>query len=593
MADGVNFLRAVTLIYLRYNSKEEFRKRGSLMGRKVVIVGGVAGGASTATRLRRLDEKAAIVLIERGREISYANCGLPYYIGGVIEEREKLFVQSPEALKRRFNITVKTRTEVTRIDREQKIIHLKDLQTGKEEFESYDLLVLATGSKPIMPRIPGIDSPRVFTLRNIKDTDRIKQFIEMNQIQSAVIVGGGFIGLEMMENCNHLGINTTLIERTDQVLNNLDYEMVAPVHRKIRERGVNLILSNGVIGINETERGLEVALEDGTVLNTDLVIMAVGVKPETDLAVAAGLDIGVTGAIKVNDRFQTSDPHIYAVGDAVEVCNIITNQKFWTPLAGPANRQGRLLADILAGREVSYSGVQGTAIVRVFDLDAASTGLNEKTLRSLNIEYLTSITHSNSHATYYPGAKPLTIKLLYRPENGLLLGAQVVGGEGVDKRIDILASAIRFKRTVYDLTELELAYAPQFSSAKDPVNIAGYVATNILDQITATVNWEQFMDRIRSSETMIIDVREPGELRAGKIAGAVNIPLDQIRNRMGEIPKDKEVLIYCQVGQRGYIASRILRQNGYLNVKNLSGGYKTFKLVQNELQENEKKLIKL
>lgn len=551
------------------------------MAQKFVIIGGVAGGASTAARLRRLDEQAELVLIEKGESISYANCGLPYYIGGVITEREQLFVQTPTAMKKRFNIDVRVKHEVLKIDRAKKELIVKDLQQGRTYRESYDKLVLAPGSYPVVPKIPGTQLQQVFTLRNIPDTDRIKQYLTEHKVNSAVVVGGGFIGLEMAENLIHAKKQVTLVEMADQVLNNLDFEMTAPVHQELRSHGVELILGDGLAAISEAGKGLEVILKSGRKITADMVVMAVGVRPETKLAAEAGLKLGVTGAIQVDESLRTSDPDIYAVGDAVEVREFVSGKEGWVPLAGPANHQGRLLADILAGRKESYHGAQGTAIVKLFDLTAGSTGLSEKALKKWGIPYLCTITHSNSHATYYPGSVPLTLKLLYAPDNGRILGAQAVGYDGVDKRLDVLATAIRFEKTVWDLTELELAYAPPFSSAKDPVNIAGYTATNLLNRDMDIITWDQLLAE-SGGQNYLLDVREPVEFQLGAIPGAVNIPLPELRGRLAELPKDKPIVVYCQVGLRAYIALRILRQHGFENVRNLSGGYKTFHAVIQE-----------
>jgi NADPH-dependent 2,4-dienoyl-CoA reductase/sulfur reductase-like enzyme/peroxiredoxin family protein/rhodanese-related sulfurtransferase/TusA-related sulfurtransferase len=551
------------------------------MTKKVVIVGGVAGGASTAARLRRLDEQVEIVLLEKGDAISYANCGLPYYIGGVITDRDELFVQTPEGMKKRFNIDVRVKHEVLKIDPAKKELLIKDLQQGHTYVESYDRLVLSPGSRPIVPKIPGADLSKVFTLRNIPDTDRIKQYLLNNKVHSAVVVGGGFIGIEMAENLSESKIKVSLVEMAQQVLNNLDYEMAAMVHQEMRGKGIDLILGNGLAAISETGKTLEVTLSNGQKIPADIVIMAVGVKPETKLAVEAGLVIGVTGAIQVNQKMQTSNPDIYAVGDAVEIQEIVSGKPGWLPLAGPANRQGRLLADILAGRDEIYHGAQGTSIVKVFNLTAGSTGLNEKVLKKWGVPYLSSITHPNSHAAYYPGASPLTIKLLFAPKDGKILGAQAVGYEGVDKRLDVLATAIRFQKTVFDLMDLELAYAPPFSSAKDPVNIAGYAASNIINQDVGAVTWDQVSSE-QQNQRFYLDVREPIEVELGAIPGAVNIPLHELRGRLAELPKDKEIIVNCQVGLRAYIASRILAQNGFTKVKNLSGGYKTYHIAKQE-----------
>jgi NADPH-dependent 2,4-dienoyl-CoA reductase/sulfur reductase-like enzyme/peroxiredoxin family protein/rhodanese-related sulfurtransferase/TusA-related sulfurtransferase len=550
------------------------------MAKKVVIVGGVAGGASTAARLRRLDETLEIIILEKGEAISYANCGLPYYIGDVISERDKLFIQTPEGMKKRFNIDVRVRNEVLQIDNAKQELVVKDLQQGRTYRESYDQLVLSTGSLPIIPNIPGIQLRKVFTLRNIPDTDAVKQFLGENKVNSAVVVGGGFIGLEMAENLVHLKKKVTLVEMADQVLNNLDYELAAVVHQELRVKGVDLVLGNGLAAISESGKGLEVILSNGRKINTDLVILAVGVKPENKLAADAGLAIGPNGAIRVDQKLRTSDPVIYAVGDAVEMEKVTGPKTAWVPLAGPANRQGRLLADILAGRDEVYQGAQGTSIVKIFDLTAGSTGLSEKQLKKREIKYLTSTTHSNSHATYYPGSQPLTIKLIFDPENGRIFGAQVVGYDGVDKRLDILATAIGFEKTISDLAGLELAYAPPFSSAKDPVNIAGYTASNILDGDVSVITWDQLLKE-DSTGAFLLDVREPIEAQLGSIAGAVNIPVNQLRARLNELPKDRTIIVYCQIGLRAYLAVRILDQNGF-KTRNLTGGYKTFQAVQKE-----------
>lgn len=555
------------------------------MARKVIIVGGVAGGASAAARLRRLDEQVEIIMVEKGEAISYANCGLPYYIGDVITERKNLFVQTPGSMQRRFNIDVRVQSEVIDIDRNRKEIVIRDLVKNTTYRESYDQLVLSTGSVPLIPKIPGIDLDRVFALRNIPDTDRIKQYLVQNRIKTAAVVGGGFIGVEMAENLSHLNKEVVLIEMSNQVLNNLDYEMAAQVHQKLRSRGVKLLLGSGVAAISKAGEALEIELNDSRRLIADMVILAVGVRPEVRLAVSAGLELGTTGALRVNHRLQTSDPDIYAVGDAVEVKELITGKPYWVPLAGPANRQGRILGDILAGRDIQYRGAQGTSIIKVFDLTAGSTGLNEKTLTKWGIAYQTSITHSNSHATYYPGAFPLTIKLLFAPEDGRLYGAQVTGYQGADKRLDVLAAAIRSRQTVYDLTELELAYAPPFSSAKDPVNIAGYTASNIFNGDVAVITWDRLLQD-GSDRYFLLDVREPEELQMGSIAGAVNIPLDQLRDRLDQLPRDRTIVAYCQIGLRAYLAARILMQHGFDKVKNLSGGYRTFSLVQADREQN-------
>jgi len=555
-------------------------KGANLMAEKIVIIGGGAGGASTAARLRRLDETAEIIILERGEAISYATCGLPYYIGGVIEEREELFVQTPTAMKERFQIDVRVRHEALQIIRERKEVVIRDHGEGRTYTENYDKLVLSPGAYPVVPNIPGTDLKNVFALRSITDNDRIKDYITNHPIRSAVVAGGGFIGVEIAENLTRLNLEVTLVEMTDQVLSNLDYEMAAFIHHELRAKGVTLLLNTGVAAITEEDNRLNVALSTGQYLPTDIVILAVGIRPNVKLAADADLKLGVTGAILVNDRLQTSDPSIYAVGDAVQIRDLVSGRDNWLPLAGPANRQGRILADILSGRAERYNGAQRTAIAKIFDLTAASTGLNEKTLKKWGIPYLSCITHSNSHAGYYPGASPLSIKLLFAPEDGKLLGAQVVGYEGADKRIDVLAAALRFEKTVFDLAELELAYAPPFSSAKDPVNMAGYVAGNILNGDMAVITWDRLLEQPQDN-AVILDVREPDEFRLGAIPGAVNIPLDQLRKRLDELPREREIVTYCYVGLRSYIAARILMQRGW-KVKNLSGGYKTLSAVMKD-----------
>ncbi|WP_227765628.1 FAD-dependent oxidoreductase [Zhaonella formicivorans] len=548
---------------------------------KILIVGGVAGGASAAARLRRLNEEAEIIVFEKGEYISFANCGLPYHVGKVITERQQLLVQTVESMKNRFRIDVRVRSEVLCIDRQKKEVTVLNHVNGKTYTENYDILLLSPGAAPLRPPIPGIDSPRIFTLRNMADMDAIIQAVDNKTCGEAVVIGGGFIGLEMAENLHLRGFKVTLVEMAEQVMLNLDREMAAIVHNHLRQKGVNLILQDGVAAFNVQENRTMAILQSGKKILADLIILAIGVKPDTQLAKDAGLELGQKEAIKVNEYFQTSDPSIYAVGDAIETFDFSTGQPAWLPLAGPANRQGRLAADIIAGRSTVYGGVQGTAIAKVFDLTVASTGKNEKTLQSQGIKYFASFTHTNSHAGYYPGATPLTIKLLFG-EQGELLGAQVIGQDGVDKRIDVLATALRLKANVDDLSGLELAYAPPFSSAKDPVNIAGYVAGNILRGDVEIIHWHQLAN-LNREDTVILDVREKAEQEAGFIPGSINIPLGQLRKRLAEIPSDKEIIIYCQVGLRAYVAARILLQKGYTRVKNLSGGFKTWFPVAKDL----------
>lgn len=545
------------------------------MKRKIVIIGGVAGGASAAARLRRLDESAEIIMFERGEDISYANCGLPYYIGGVIERRQALIVQSPVTMRRRFNIDVRIHSEVTAILRDSKQVKVRDLASGEEYLESYDYLVLSPGAAPVRPPIPGVDMDNVFTIRNIPDSDAVKRFIEENDIDSAVVVGGGFIGLEMAENLVHRGARVVLVEKANQILSPLDPEMAAIAERYLREQGVVLYLGQELDSIKGAQTAEEVVLKSGEIIPAGVVILGIGVRPEVKLAREAGLTIGETGGIEVNEYLQTSDPSIYAIGDAIQVRSYVGGHPTLIPLAGPANRQGRMAADNICGRRIKYPGTLGTAIAKVFDMTVASTGLNEKTLKRLNIKYQASYVHPAPHATYYPGGRFMSIKLLFDPDDGLLLGAQIVGFEGVDKRIDVLATCIHRRLTVFDLQALELAYAPPFSSARDPVNIAGYVAGNIVAGEIEVAHWHQVED-LRAEGVFFLDVRTPAEFNAGAISGAVNIPVDELRERLDEIPADRLIVVNCRSGQRSYIACRILKQHGFSQVRNLSGGWLTY-----------------
>ena len=556
------------------------------MNKKVLIVGGVAGGASAAARLRRIDEKAEIIMFEKGSYISFANCGLPYYIGGAIKERKNLLVQTAEAMKARFNIDVRELSEVIKIDRQRKAVGVRSIKDGSIYEESYDVLVLSPGAFPVKPPIPGIDSPNIYTLRDIPDTDSIKTFLDEKKPQNAVVVGGGFIGLEMAENLHSAGLKVDIVEALDQVMAPLDYEMAAIVHNHIRGKGCGLHLKDGVKAFEPEGNRTAVVLQSGKRISADMVILSIGVKPNNTLAREAGLEIGVTGGIKVNEYLQTSDPNIYALGDAVEVTDYISGNPALIPLAGPANKQGRIVANNIAGRRETYKGTQGTAIAKVFDMAAASTGVNEKALKKLGKEsgkdYITTITHSASHAGYYPGGSAMAIKLVYTPQ-GRVLGAQIAGYDGVDKRIDDIAIAVRHGMTVHDLQEFELAYAPPFSSAKDPVNMAGYVGSNVLNGDVKVAYWYEAMNA-DISRTFLLDVREPSEYQKGHIPNAVNIPLDQIRSRLKEIPRDKEIIVNCQVGLRSYIGARIMMQNGFDNVRNLSGGYKTYSAVEADMK---------
>ena len=541
--------------------------------KRVLIVGGVAGGASVAARLRRMDENAEIILFERGEYISFANCGLPYHIGGAIKERDRLLVQTPERMRARFNIDVRTQTEVVSIDRQAKTVQTHNLETGDDVGEPYDVLVLSPGAEPICPPIPGADSANVFTLRNIPDMDAIKKGVDDGTVKNAVVVGGGYIGLEMAEALVERGVHVSLVELAPQVMGTVDPEMATALHQELKLHGVDLRLNNSVTKISESVDDLTVYLSDGHPLTVQMVIMAIGVRPETNLAKEAGLTIGDRGGIVVNEHMQTSDESIYAAGDAVEVVDTVGGFKTLIPLAGPANRQGRIIADNICGKDSVYRSTQGTAICKLFNLTVATTGMNEKNLNRANISYEKIYVHPASHAGYYPGAAQMSLKLLFEPTTAKILGAQVVGTDGVDKRIDILAVAIRAGLTVYDLEEMELCYAPPYGSAKDPVNYAGFVAANMLKGDAAICHVEDASNP--SDNQMLLDVRTPGEVEAGTIPGAVNIPLDDLRGRLDELPRDKEMLVFCQVGLRGYLACRILTQHGF-TCRNLTGGYKTY-----------------
>ncbi|NOI13704.1 FAD-dependent oxidoreductase [Vibrio hepatarius] len=563
---------------------------------KILIVGGVAGGASAAARARRLSEDAEIIMFERGPFVSFANCGLPYHIGGDIQERSKLLLQTPESFLARFNVDVRVMNEVVSIDRHNKSVTVKNLVDGSEYSESYDFLLLSPGAGPVVPPIPGIDNPLTHSLRNIPDMDRIIQTIQMNKPEHATVVGGGFIGLEMMEAFHQLGIKTTLIEMADQVMTPVDREMAGFAHAEIRQKGIDLKLGVALqsveyipndhiasVGSGESEEHqhiegeLNLTLNNGESLTTDILIMAIGVRPETKLAAEAGLQIGELGGIYTNEMMQTSDPAIYAVGDAVEEKDFVTGAQTLVPLAGPANRQGRMAADNMLGRNETYQGTQGTAICKIFDLAVASTGKNEKQLKRDGVEYEKVYVHTASHASYYPGAEIVSFKMLFDPKNGKIFGAQAVGKDGVDKRIDVMAVAQRAGMTVEQLQHLELTYAPPYGSAKDVINQAAFVASNLIKGDAKAIHYDEICDL--SEDQILLDVRNPGELEAvGCLAGAINIPVDQLRQRMGELPKDKEIIIYCQVGLRGNVAYRQLVNNGY-KARNLIGGYRTYKFA--------------
>ncbi len=552
------------------------------MAKKTVIIGGVAGGATTAARLRRLDEDMEIVVLERGDYISYANCGLPYYIGGVIQSRDALLLQTPEAMKQKFNIDVRTANEVTKIDPESKTVSVKDLKVGNEYTIGYDTLVIATGSSPLKPPIPGIDGPNIFTLWTIPDTDTIKTFIQERQPKRAAVIGGGFIGLEMAENLHEAGAKVTVIEMLNQVMAPLDYEMAQLIHENMDMNGVELILGDGVESFEDKNGATSIKLKSGTVVETDLVILSIGVKPNSVLAKNAGLDLNEKGGIKVDAHLRTSKPDIFAVGDAIEVENFVLKTPAMIPLAGPANKQARICANNIVGGKETYNGTQGTSIAKVFDLAAASTGVNEKALiasgKVKGTDYFTALINQKSHAGYYPQATPLTLKMIFDAD-GRILGAQGVGQEGVDKRIDTLAVTMRMGGTIYDLEELELAYAPPFSSAKDPVNMLGFVAENILKKLVSFVEYSE-MDKIAAAggqEHLILDVGEDMERIVYSIPGSYHIPLGQLRKRIGELDKNKSIMVYCAIGVRSYNAARILMQNGFKDVKVLSGGTTFYK----------------
>ena len=549
-----------------------------------LIIGGVAGGATVAARLRRMDEKANIILFERGKYVSYANCGLPYYIGDTINNREKLFVQTAKGFTDRFRIDIRTEQEVTAIRPDKKEVEIKNLSTGETYTETYDKLVLSPGAEPLRPSIEGIGSKKIFTLRNVPDTDTIKNYVNTENPKRAIVVGGGFIGLEMAENLYDLGIQVDVVEMANQVMAPLDFSMAAIVHRQLTDKGVGLHLEDGVSRFEEKDGGVTVHLRSGKQIATDMVLLSIGVRPETKLAKDAGLAIGERGGITVNDYMQTSDANIYALGDAVEVRHLVTGQPALIPLAGPANKQGRIVADnIVFGNKKKYPGSIGTSIAKVFDLTVAAAGANAKLLQRNNIPYISSYTHGASHAGYYPGAVPLSIKILFAPENGKLLGAQIVGFNGVDKRIEMLAQVIQRGGTVHDLAELEHAYAPPYSSAKDPVNMAGFVAENILNKKSRIIQWRELAEL--PADTIRIDVRTHDEYKLGTIPGFINIPVDELREHLDELPKEKPIVVTCAVGLRGYLAYRILVQNGFKHVRNLSGGYKTWSVATAPIKE--------
>lgn len=554
---------------------------------KYIIIGGVAGGASTAARLRRMDEHAEIILLEKGAHISYANCGLPYYIGDVITDRNKLFVQTAASFKQRFNIDTRVLNEALSIDTPNKTVQVKNLAKNEVYEESYDKLVLSPGAAPVRPPLTGIDNEGIFTLRNVTDTDKIKSYVQQFPKGKAVIIGAGFIGLEMAENLHHLGMQITVVEMGDQILAPADFTIAAFAQQHLRSKGVNLKLKTAVTGFEKTEKGLNVLLKDEAALEADVVILSIGVKPDTRLAVEAGLQLGNAKGILVNEYLQTSNEHIYAVGDAIEFINPITGNSMPTYLAGPANKQGRICANnMVLGNHQKYNGSINTAIVQLFDLTVAVAGVASKHLTAANIPHLTAITHSGSHAGYYPDAEQMTIQISFSPTDGKLLGAQVIGKDGVDKRIDSLSSVIQRGSTIYELAEFEHAYAPPYSSAKDPVNMAGFVAENILHKRLIAAAWNS--TNHFTPNDVLIDVRNADEFAAGHIPNAINITVDELRNRLHEIPTNKNIYIYCQIGLRGYLAQRILVQNNFKQVKNLAGGYKLWKVCTDEQNKSNK-----
>ena len=543
---------------------------------KTIIIGGVAGGATAAARLRRLNEKAEIIILERGEYVSFANCGLPYYIGGVITDREDLTLQTPQSFKARFNIDVRVLNEAVKINPNTKTVTVKNLRTGETYEETYDNLILSMGAEPIRPNIEGADGSNVFTLRNIPDTLKIKNYIDTAKPRSAVVIGGGYIGVEMAENLAQAGLKVAIVELADHLIAPLDFDMAADVHRYIKSKGVDLHLNNGVKAIN----GNTVILQNGEI-TADMIILSVGVRPETAIAKDCGIELNPRGSVVVNNKMQTNISDIYAVGDAVEVEDFLTKKPAFIPLAGPANKQGRIAADNIAGYESVYTGTQGSAVLKLFDMTVATTGLNEKAAQAAGIDYDKAYTYSASHATYYPGAAQMSIKALWDKKTLKIIGAQIVGFDGVDKRMDVLATAIRFGAKITDLTTLELCYAPPFGSAKDPVNMLGFVAENIVSGKLKQFFWHDVENLPRDGSVFLLDTRTPFEVMQGKIDGFVNIPLDSLRQRINEIPKDKPVYVHCHSGLRSYLACRILTGNGY-DCYNLAGGWRLYESVINE-----------
>lgn len=553
--------------------------------KKVVIVGGVAGGASAAARLRRLDENAEIVMFEKGEFISFANCGLPYYVSGEIKEQSALTLQTPKSFNARFNVDVRILSEVIAINPDEKKVTVKKVVDGTTYEESYDELVLSMGADPIRPNIKGIESNKVFTIRNIPDTLRLKEYVDYKKPQRAVVVGGGFIGLEIAENIKAVGVDVTIVEMSNQVIAPIDYDMAAEVHCHLRSKGVKLMLNSALEEIEEKGNALEVTIS-GKKVETDMVVMAIGVKPESKMAVEAGIEVNSRGAIKVDSHMRTNIKNIYAIGDVIEITNFITKEKSYVPLAGPANKQGRIVADNICGLGTVYTGTQGSSVMKVLDITVASTGLNEKEAKRQGLDYGKVYTYSANHATYYPGASMMAIKTIYENKTGKILGAQIVGRDGVDKRCDVYAVAIRANMTAYDLTNLELCYAPPYGSAKDPVNMAGYVIENTLTGKVEHICWDDLEAAKADENGMLLDVRTEAEVaNGGIIDGFINIPVDNLRERLSELDKSKTIYITCQIGLRGYIAARILSQLGY-KCKNFSGGYRFYKILEADKNAN-------
>lgn len=548
---------------------------------KVVIVGGVAGGASAAARIRRLDENAQITVFEKSGFISYANCGLPYYIGDVITEKEELTLQTPESFWSRFRILVKVNHEVTEIHPEEKTVTVKNLLTGETWMEAYDKLLLSPGAKPVRPDISGMDSDKIFTLRTVEDTYRIHDYVSEKKPKSAVIVGGGYIGIEVAENLSERGLDVTIVQRPNQMMSTIDYDMASFVHSKLRSKGLNLKLKSNVVGFREENNGITALLEGGEEISADMVLLAIGVIPENALAKSAGLELGVKGSIVVNDRMETSVKDIYAVGDAIQVKHFVTDEDASIALAGPANKQGRIAADNICGGDSHYQGSMGTSVIKIFDMTVAGTGLTERAAKAAGIHYESVVLSPSSHASYYPGAKALTMKVVFEKETLRILGAQIVGSEGVDKRLDVIATAISAGMKADELKDLDLAYAPPFSSAKDPVNMAGFMIENINNGVVKQYHWDDVEALPRDRSVTLLDTRTEAEYNRGHIDGYINIPVDDLRERINEIDKTRPVYVICQSGLRSYIASRILTQNGF-DCYNFSGGYRFYSSVIQE-----------